>query len=232
MSKLNIEKLCDLLYYNKLPEVYRDLDSKQKPKYPLYRFLKSAIIDGGGIIVQDIENLSSLIDPETCPEDLLPYLLKCFGLPYFEDIPIIYQRKLVSSIGELIKRRGTYSCVRYLARVLTNMEVKIERIDLDGDIRLKVILIAESINDIINLDVSIKVVQRYLNYFIPFWLQPVFIESEIIPQKIQTMLYTVPYTGFGYNYSLVPKVLKNKTYYHSCFNTYTAKYKIIPKEII
>ena len=117
-------EISDYLYYRKLPQVYRDMDRLQ-PNYPLKRYLTSLVEGGFTDIITSSNDFLSLVDPERCPEEFLPYLCYSFGLEYFEDIDALYQRRLLSNIGELIRRRGTYSGVRFLIRSLTGLECQL-----------------------------------------------------------------------------------------------------------
>ena len=101
------EDLLHTLYNRKLPEIYREEDSKIK--YPLKRYLESLVEGGFKGAIEDIEGLLLLTDPKSIPESLFPYLCESFGLEYFPDIDVTYQRKFLNNLGELIRRRGTFS---------------------------------------------------------------------------------------------------------------------------
>ena len=76
MSKITPKGMLDLLYNKKLPQVYRDEDSKIG--YPLKRYLES-LIDGGYCdSIKDIEGIMSLVDPMTISEEFFPYLCVIF----------------------------------------------------------------------------------------------------------------------------------------------------------
>ena len=142
------KSLLDHLYYKKLPQIYRDEDAKLK--YPLKRYLES-LIDGGFCgSIKDIEGVMLLIDPETIPEKFFPYLYESFGLEYFPDIDISYQRKFLMNIGELIKRRGTFSSVQYLIKVLTGLEAELS---LENN-NLNIVLHAKDLEQIDSIETS------------------------------------------------------------------------------
>ena len=203
MAKFSSEQLSDHLYFNKLPEVYRIYDKAQYPKYPLKRYLQSLLYGGFKPIVDSVPGLFELIDPETCPDEWLWLLLECFGIPYFDDILPVYQRRLVSGIGELTRRRGTYACVRYLARLLTGMEVELTREDREGKIYLTVKLIAETSEQAANLEISTAVLERYLEYWIPFWLNPE-VTTEVRTQEIKSRTYMNTLVTYIASYSIIP----------------------------
>jgi len=185
------EQLLKHLYYNKLPQVYRDMDDKLKTR-PLYRYLSSLIEGGYSEVIKDINNLLDLVDPEKCPEEFLPYLCRSFGLEYFEDIDPIYQRRFLLNIGEIIKRRGTHSCIRFLVRVLTGLDVELQYIrgEFEGNNgrHLIVTLLAETLEQVVNIDTSVFVVERYLQTQLPYYIYP-HVSSRVATQKVQTVVY-------------------------------------------
>ena len=199
------DKVLEHLYYNCLPEVYRIEDLKQKPKLPLYRYLQSVAESAFKESISDIEGLMFLVDPKDCPEVFLPYLLKCFGFDYFEDIDPKYQRKLIASIGELVKRKGTCSGVRYLARVLTGLDARLSTRDVDGRNVLTVELLFDTLEQVDNLDNDIKSVERYIEYFVPFWVLPVTVTSSIRVQELREKNYIGSAMTCYTSYNLVPK---------------------------
>lgn len=171
---LTSEQLLNHIYYKKLPQVYRDMDSTVD--YSLKRYL-SAIVEGGyGELLQDINKTLELIDPQRCPEQFLPYLYNSFGFPYFEDIDPIYHRRFLSNIGEIIKRRGTYSCVTYLVRALTGLKVTLTYIEgeydeVEGN-HLILNLVVSSIDGANNISTSVTVIERFLATQIPYFITP------------------------------------------------------------
>lgn len=174
------KSLLNLLYYKKLPQIYRDEDKKLE--YPLKRYLES-LIDGGFYgSIEDIERVLLLIDPENIPEEFFPYLYESFGLEYFPDIDISYQRKFLMNIGELIKRRGTYSSVQFLVKVLTGLEAELS---LEGN-TLNIVLPAKNLGQIDNIDTSMRVIGNFIQTQIPYFITPVInsrIDTQIIPSK-------------------------------------------------
>lgn len=174
------KSLLDLLYYKKLPQIYRDEDKKLE--YPLKRYLES-LIDGGFCgSIEDIEGVMLLIDPETIPEKFFPYLYESFGLEYFPDIDVSYHRKFLMNIGELIKRRGTFSCVQFLIKVLTGLEAELSF--EDGN--LNIVLLAKTIGQVDNIETSMHIIGNFIKTQIPYFVTPVItsrIDSQTIPSK-------------------------------------------------
>ena len=180
--------LINHLYYKKLPQIYRDMDTSLMTK-PFYRYL-SALIDGGyAEALSDVDNLLDLIDPQKCPGEFLPMLCSSFGLTYFEDINPIYQRKFLQNIGEITRRRGTYSCVKFIAKVLTGLDVELGYERNSTGRHLTVMLLAKTLEDISNIDTSINVIARYIQTQIPYYITT-HINSRVASQNIENKLYT------------------------------------------
>ena len=209
MATLSAKQLLDHLYYHKLPQVYRDADKELK-SYPLYRYLGSLIEGGYAEALTDINNLLNLVDPQKCPEEFLPYFCNSFGLEYFEDIDSGYQRKMLANIGEVIKRRGTYSCVRFLVRVLTGMDVELEYIrgeynEVEGR-HLIVTLLASSLDQINNMDTNRAVVERYIQTQIPYYIYP-HIYSRVATQEVKFNVYRKNAITYYASYKIAPRTV-------------------------
>lgn len=180
--------LLNHLYYNKLPQIYRDMDTSLMTT-PFKRYL-SALIDGGySEVLKDIDNLSNLVDPQKCPKEYLPLLCNSFGLTYFEDISPIYQRKFLQNIGEINHRRGTYSCVRFIAKVLTGLDVDLEYERTSTGRHLTVTLLAKTIDDVNNMETSKAVIARYIGTQIPYYIT-VHINSRVATQELNNTRHT------------------------------------------
>lgn len=207
MSKFSEEKLIDHLYYNKLPEIYRIKDLEQKPPLPLYRYLMFMGYGGFSYTIDDAYGALSLVDPEECPKDALPYLLESFGIPYHKDIPEIYQRRLLANVGELVKRRGTYNCIKYLSRALTGMDVDIERKENRGRVTLSITMKAETAEQVENLPISLAVFRNYLKQWVPFWLDP-YVQTIVNTQDIEDDSFIFGLVVEKHEYDLVPEDVK------------------------
>lgn len=160
--------------YGRLPQIYRDED--QKIGYPLRRYLESLIEGGFSQIISGINEFITLIDPDKIPEEFLPHLCNSFGLTYFPDLDSTYQRKFLSNVGEIMKRRGTYAGIHYLAKSLTGLESELEfRHDYEGETGnfLLIFIVSESARDFDNIEVSMKAIQEYVGYQVPFFITPV-----------------------------------------------------------
>ena len=199
-----VSPLTDFMYYHKLPEVYRVFDEPLGK--PLYRYLQS-IIEGGhsNLINSDlngergIDNLLDLIDPHTCPDEFLPYYCKSMGIDWFPDLiteerGTYYLRTFLCNVGEIYKRRGTESVVKYIAKVLTEMDVvlRYQRVfnkDMVTQARvLWVELQARTQEEIDAVELNAKVIKRFIDTQIPYYLTS--IVTYVLGSEINTSLYT------------------------------------------
>lgn len=189
--------LLTLLYDRKLPQVYRDEDKSLG--LPLKRYLESLIDGGYRGTIEDIESMAYLVDPEKIPDKFLPYLCESFGLTYFPDIDTSYQRKFLMNIGEVIKRRGTFSSIHYMIRVLTGLEseLSVEMIEDDqgrNKYALNVVLLANSVEQLSEIELSMKVVADYIQANVPFYTTVV-LSHKIYTQLIKSTTYA--HSGIG-----------------------------------
>lgn len=195
----------DFMYNSKLPEVYRSYD---KPLgKPFYRFLQSIFEGGFAPLVNKfgynevhdlgdiektnlggIENLLELVDPEKCPDKFLPYYCRSFGLEWFPDLATTekgkdnhdyYNRTFLCNIGEIIKRRGTESCIKYVAKVLTgmNVDIRYSRVfNPDRTTKARIIWVnikAETPEDISKVGINSDIIRRYIESQIPYYITSV-----------------------------------------------------------
>lgn len=182
--------MLNLLYNKKLPQIYRDEDAMYD--FALKRYLESLIEGGYCGTISDIENTLLLIDPNKIPDKYFPYFCESMGLVYFPDIPIYYQRKFLNNVGELIRRRGTFSCIHYLVKVLTGLECRLEYFEgvhdeQDGNY-LFVTLLAQNFEQLESMESSIKIMEDYIGFFIPYYILPV-ISSTIDTQIVRSKSY-------------------------------------------
>lgn len=199
-----ISPLTDFMYYHKLPEIYRTFDSTLGR--PLYRYLQSLIEGGYADVIYNntrgyrgIENLLDLLDPQTCPDEFLPYYCKSMGIEWFPDLiteerGTYYLRTFLCNIGEVYKRRGTESVVKYIAKVLTEMDVVIEyerlfNVDRTTQARIMwVELQAHTQEEINRTELSSQIIKRYIDTQIPYYITSAVL--YMVHFKAQTKVYT------------------------------------------
>lgn len=181
--------LTDFMYYQKLPEIYRTFDEPLGK--PLYRYLQSLLEGGYANLINSnelklygIDNLLDLVDPEKCPPQFLQYYCESMGIKWFPDLitsndgrdEYYYIRTFLSNVGDIYKRRGTESVVGYIAKTIAEMPVDIEYervFNADRTTRARILwvyLLAESQNQINNLGISAKVIKRFIDTQIPYYI--------------------------------------------------------------
>lgn len=180
--------LTDFIYYQKMPEVYRTFDTPLGK--PLYRYLQALIEGGYAELIYNstkgnrgIDNLLELIDPQTCPEEFLPIYCKSLGIEWFQDLIVeregidsyYFIRTFLSNVGEIYKRRGTESVIKYIAKTLTSMDVKLSyRRIMSGlstkERQLWVELQANTEEEIQAVALNSEVIKRYIDTQIPYFI--------------------------------------------------------------
>lgn len=201
------KELLNHLYYRLLPSVYREED--RKIGMHLYRYFDSLVTGGMSDILNSSEKLVGLIDPFKCPDSLFPEFYRSFGLGYYPDIEMTYQRKFLSNVGEIVRRRGTPSSVRYLVRVLTGLEVDLSYMrgyneDVMGR-HLFIALIAKTLEQLEEMEYSIRVVEDFIQTQVPFYITPhVFtkISVAIVPTKITRACVLTQALNYNLNWGL------------------------------
>lgn len=182
--------LLDYLYYRCLPGIYQEEDANIGK--PLYRYLQSIILGGYDLAIQDIDNIIKLVNPETCPEQFFPILYESFGLTYYPDVDMKYHRKFLMNYGELRRRKGTYSCIRFLVRVLTNMDVKLSyKRGIYNHVNGRHLILklqAATIEDINNINTDTALVQKFLGFFLPYYITTT-VEGEVATSVITSNRY-------------------------------------------
>ena len=190
------EDILNALYDKHLPNVYRAND---EPYLYLKRYLQALCEGGYDEAAKDINGVLSLITPSSTLTAFLPSYLRSVGLPYFPDIPPVYQRRILAQFGELYRRRGSMSGVSYLAKVLTGMECELEYhrglkdVGTGEDVYgrwLDVNILAVTVDQVTNLDINRRVVERYLRWFVPYYIN-VWVTATIALQEIHIDMFTL-----------------------------------------
>ena len=81
MSKLLNSEDFGLTLYNTLPPLYRAED--EKVSFALKRYLQTVSDGGFKEIIDEINGLINLIDPEKTPSEVLPIMFEHYGLKIF-----------------------------------------------------------------------------------------------------------------------------------------------------
>lgn len=113
--------------YENLPQIYQD-------NQLLKNYLDALQQEGVDYLFNEITSILDLIDIEKMDEKYLPYYSELFGYKYRHNLPVNFQRRFLSNIAEIYKRKGTMSVLRFLAKELA--EVEIDIIDTPSTLRL------------------------------------------------------------------------------------------------
>lgn len=119
---LDVENFGDKLY-GTLPQMYRTDDADVE--YALKRYLQSLADGGYTTVLEGINGLLDLKDPDKVPSNLLPILFKSYGMEIFNGIPEVYLRKLLPLISELYKLKGSITDVEYLTSIVSGVKVDV-----------------------------------------------------------------------------------------------------------
>lgn len=175
--------LYKLSLYSKLPPVYQRHDTHKVLK----RYMDS-LGEGYSSAIEDINNFKTIVDPYLCPSELIPTLCDCFSFPYYRDIPDVYYRKMLRNISDLRARKGTSNCIHYLCRSLTGLDIELDPVNEDPHI-LEIYLKADTLEDVLDIDMSTKVIGTFIKDFIPFYIRTVVIESVVNEYVLDSLLY-------------------------------------------
>ena len=193
--------IVDFIYYRHLPKVYSEYDKKYTKHQDLYKYLQASLYGGSDYLLEKARGIKDLVDPLRCPEDILPLLYKCWGLEYFQDIDVYFNRVFLANIGEFVKRRGTIGGIQFIIRALTGMESEItyqrktKAVDGKDGRYLYIKMLASDVNQANNVTTNVYVVTRFIKKHIPFYFDEVeptvnieFVEIKNFAQQLQFVM--------------------------------------------
>ena len=111
--------------YSRLPEMYRREDAKDGIDFALKRYLE--VLDKGGLqlLFGELLTLYDLFDVDTCPKEVLPLISRLLGYNFIDEVDEFMQRKIVSNLVEIYKRKGTKSVIDFITREFTHFDTKV-----------------------------------------------------------------------------------------------------------
>lgn len=193
--------IVDFIYYRHLPKVYSEYDKKYTKHQDLYKYLQASLYGGSDYLLDKARGIKDLVDPLRCPEEILPLLYKCWGLEYFQDIDVYFNRVFLANIGEFVKRRGTIGGIQFIIRALTGMESEItyqrktKAVDGKDGRYLYIKMLANDVNQANNVTTNVYVVTRFIKKHIPFYFDEVeptvnieFVEIKNFAQQLQFVM--------------------------------------------
>ena len=152
--------------YDRFPMKYREDDIDQN--YALKRYLQ-AMGDGGfQFAIEDINGLTTLIDPDTIKAEFLPLLFRHYGLEVFNGIPEEYLRYLLPRLGEIYAMKGSLQAIDYVCTSISGIKT-ITTVDYDenGNPTVKVKLEMDvALGDFVP---DVEQLNRILEKFVPFY---------------------------------------------------------------
>ena len=187
-----------LKIYNRFPPKYREDDVGQD--YALRRYLQALSEGGFKHSIDEINGITSLIDPDRVDSKVLPILFKQYGLDIFNSIPEEYLRYLLPKLGEAWSKKGSFSVVEFITSSLSGIKttakvVYDEKNNPIVDVKLEM---DYNIGDYFPEAVQFT---RLLENFVPFYCDInmvysyLFYESQILVGKEQD-LYTIHDTKY------------------------------------
>lgn len=201
------QEFFDYLYYKCLPQVYRDYDDGT-----LKLFIETLVESGFKPIIDKEITFSDLTNPNRCPSAIVPIMAQVYGIEYYPTIPEKYYRKLLNNIIELSRRRGSTSCVRYLCRTLTGMEIELRIEEEPPEKVLYIDLLAKTIQDAVNIEVNTKIISLFIGDFIPYSIGTVYVSNSIDNMSINSEDYRASFMHQRKEISLPPVILREKTW--------------------
>ena len=193
--------IVDFIYYRHLPKVYSEYDKRYTKHQDLYKYLQASLYGGSDYLLDKARGIKDLVDPLRCPEEILPLLYKCWGLEYFQDIDVYFNRVFLANIGEFVKRRGTIGGIQFIIRALTGMESEIthqrktKAVDGKDGRYLYIKMLASDVNQANNVTTNVYVVTRFIKKHIPFYFDDIeptvnieFVEIKNFAQQLQFVM--------------------------------------------
>lgn len=156
--------------------------------------LTYALTDPAIPLIRKIEQMYDLLDATNCPDWAVHVFYGNFGGEFYDGIDLSYQKRFLANVMDIIRKRGTYECVRYMTAVLTGMDVDLDYVEEYNDSgykdrTLKVSLKAKNLDQIKNLEYSLAVISEFITEEVPFFISAV-VMTEVYAQMLQCNLYT------------------------------------------
>lgn len=152
--------------YDRFPMKYREDDIDQN--YALKRYLQVMGDGGFQFAIEDINGLTTLIDPDTIKAEFLPLLFRHYGLEVFNGIPEEYLRYLLPRLGEIYAMKGSLQAIDYVCTSISGIKT-ITTVDYDenGNPTVKVKLEMDvALGDFVP---DVEQLNRILEKFVPFY---------------------------------------------------------------
>lgn len=166
MGTLNSKDFWEKMY-NKFPSSYRKEDLNND--LYLKRYIEASGEGGYEVVLDEVNNLTTLIDSSKMDENLLPLYFKSYGIEVFNGLPTRFLRNFAPYLNSMYSRKGSDSVIEYLSSIITGSSVTFDK-DPDFDTNFQA-------NIGVDMDSSLEkdfpdVVQlrRIMKDFLPFFV--------------------------------------------------------------
>lgn len=185
--------------YNRLPALYRTEDSNNN--LALKRYLESLSEGGFAKLINEMNGLLNIVDPEKTPHKVLKYLFGQYGVTMFQGVDEKLLRKLLQIISDILARKGSKSTIYYIASILTGCECVINYTIEDGIYLLKISFEVEDESQLLS-DTDKSFLESILKDYVPFYWDIIFdsyigYNNEIGSIRIDTEYFTSIYDVKG-----------------------------------
>lgn len=110
--------------YNRFPLRYREDDLAYGE--PLRRYIEGLSEGGFAHVIDELNGITRLIDPDNVSSEVLPLLFQQHGLSIFKGIPEEYLRYLLPRLGEAWSKKGSLDVIEYITSSLTGIKTSTE----------------------------------------------------------------------------------------------------------
>lgn len=185
--------------YNRLPALYRTEDVNNN--LALKRYLESLSEGGFAKLINEMNGLLNIVDPEKTPHKVLKYLFGQYGVTMFQGVDEKLLRKLLQIISDIFSRKGSKSTIYYIASILTGCECVINYTIEDGIYLLKISFEVEDESQLLS-DTDKSFLESILKDYVPFYWDIIFdsyigYNNEIGSIRIDTEYFTSIYDVKG-----------------------------------
>lgn len=155
-----------LKIYNKFPASYREDDFKVN--LALKRYMQS-ISDGGfKHVIDDINKMTSLVNPNTCSMDILKALFNQYGFTDIYNVPEDYLRFLLPMLSTAWGKKGSISVVESIISIISGIDARTD-IEYRADGSIHVTIRLEMDFELSDYFPDTKQFHRIAKSFLPFY---------------------------------------------------------------
>lgn len=178
--------------YGRLPAIYRTEDENNN--FALKRYLESLSDGGYAKLIDEMNGILNIVDPEKTPQKVLKHLFGQYGVTMFQGVDEKLLRKLLQIISDVFARKGSKSTIYYIASILTGCECVINYTIENGVYMLSISFEVENESQLLSENDK-AFLQSMLKDYVPFYWNMIFdsyigSDNEIGSLKIETEYFT------------------------------------------